>query len=280
MKKRYKKEEQQHINVRKKLLGLGDKSIHKSYYPQLQKELHEREMLINRLEKQNEELERFAYTVSHDLKSPLVTIEGFMELIGEACKNSNDKNVNEYITRINYAVGKMKALMDDLLELSKIGRLVNEPVKINVCHLWNEAVSLVPVIRKEKDIKIVIDESLPNVFGDKQRLLEAFVNLLSNAVKYSKKSSCLEIKVGAIYDEINPVFYIRDNGIGIDPQYSERIFNLFERLCADTEGTGIGLALVKRIIEYHNGRIWVESEGEGKGSVFYFTLPINENYIS
>ena len=275
MKKRYKNDDQ-NINVRKKLLGLGDKSIHKSYYPQLRNELHEREMLIARLEKQNEELEKFAYTISHDLKSPLVTIEGFLGLISQEYKNYDDNNVGDYIYRIRNAVTKMKTMMDDLLELSKIGLLVNEPVEINVWQLWREAVSLVPVINQDKDINIVIDESMPKVFGDKQRLLDAFVNLLSNAVKYSKKTGCLEIKISADCDETNTIFYIRDNGIGIDPKYTQRIFNMFERLSTDTEGTGIGLALVKRIIEIHNGRIWVDSKGEGKGSTFFFTLPGNK----
>lgn len=239
----------------------------------LQKELETRKSFINELEAKNTELERFTYTVSHDLKSPLVTITGFLGYLDRAARSGKMDTFERDMHRIHQAVGKMQTLLNDLLELSRIGRLVNNPVEIPFGDLVRETIALLDGPIKASSVKIkFVDEGL-RVHGDRVRLLEVMQNLLENAIKFMGKQSAPLIQIGAIRnEEANPVFFVRDNGIGIEPQYQDRIFGLFNKLDAATEGTGIGLTLVKRIIEVHNGKIWLEST-PGRGTTFYFTLP-------
>ena len=232
----------------------------------------ERENLIQKLETQNAELERFTYTVSHDLKSPLITIGGFIGHLEEDAIQGNVEKVKDDIQRINSAAGKMKRLLDELLELSRIGRLMNPPEEVSFGEIIREA--LVRLEGQIGEVKILIREDcdFPFVYGDRQRLVEVLQNLIDNSAKFMGDQTDPQIEIGQRGEEGGkPVFYIKDNGIGIAPEYHERIFSLFERLDPKTEGTGVGLAIVKRIIEYHGGRIWVESQ-PGEGSIFLFTL--------
>jgi len=233
----------------------------------------EREKLIEELTAKNAELERFTYTVSHDMKSPLVTIKGFLGYIEEDAMHGNLERLKSDSKRIANAVDKMGQLLDDLLELSRIGRFINPPESIAFEELAHQAIELVQGRIQEHGIVINLQPNLPVVHVDKSRLVEALQNLLDNAAKYigDQIEPCIEIGQSGEENDM-PIFYIKDNGIGIKPEYRERIFGLFDKLDALSEGTGIGLALVKRIIEFHGGRIWVES-AEGKGSTFYFTLP-------
>ncbi len=239
----------------------------------------ERESLIQELELQNAELERFTYTVSHDLKSPLITIGGFLGYLEEDAMKGNTEKLKDDIQRIKNAAGKMKNLLDELLELSRIGRLMNPPEEIPFEELVREALENVHGQLDERGVAVTLEPNLPAVYGDRQRLVEALQNLIDNAAKCMGEQIDPRIEIGQRGEEGDkPVFYVKDNGIGIMPKYHERIFGLFEKLDAKTEGTGIGLALVKRIVEFHGGRIWVESaaslQGEAsKGSTFYFTLP-------
>lgn len=234
----------------------------------------ERESLIHELENKNAELERFTYTVSHDLKSPLVTITGFLGFLEKDALNGDWHRVKGSIDRISAAARKMQTLLNDLLELSRVGRIINPPQDVPFSEIIYEAIDHVRGRLDEINAIVEIQRDLPIVHGDRVRLVEVVQNLVENAVKYAKPEGRLRIEIGA--DSRNEkgrlVFHVRDNGVGIEPQYHERIFGLFNKLDNQSEGTGIGLSLVKRIIEVHNGRIWVESE-KGKGAAFYFTLP-------
>jgi PAS domain S-box-containing protein len=234
----------------------------------------ERERLIAELEAKNAELERFSYTVSHDLKSPLVTIMGFLGFLEKDAASGNIAMVRSSASRIAEAARKMQALLNDLLELSRIGRLMNTPENIPFTEIVNEAVDRVRGQLDEGDVTVEIQRDFPTVRGDRVRLVEVMQNLLDNAAKYAIPGvkSRVEIGTNGFNEKGFPVFFVRDNGVGIEPQHHERIFGLFNKLDVHSEGTGIGLSLVKRIIEVHSGQIWVESAKE-KGATFYFSLP-------
>ena len=233
----------------------------------------EREKLIAELERRNAELERFTYTVSHDLKSPLVTINGFMGYLEADAASGNMERFKLDRQRIQGAVDKMRALLDDLLELSRIGRLMNQPENIPFDEMVREAREMVHGQIEARNVTVLTQPGLPIVHGDRQRLIEILQNLIDNAIKYMGDQTNPIIEIGQSGEEDGKlVFFIRDNGIGIAPEYHERIFGLFNKLDSKSEGTGVGLALVKRIVEFHGGRIWVEGE-VGNGSTFYFTLP-------
>ena len=234
----------------------------------------EREKLIDELGAKNAELEQFTYTVSHDLKAPLITIKGFLGFLGVDARAGDIKRVEADIQRINEATDKMHELLTDLLELSRIGRLMNAPEIVPFQPLVIEAIGLTEGRLQERRIEVIVPDELPRVYGDRQRLLEVLQNLLDNAAKFMGDQSRPFVEIGEHSETDNGfvTFFVRDNGIGIAPEFHERIFGLFNRLNPKIEGTGIGLALVKRIVEYHGGRIWVQS-GVGEGATFYFTLP-------
>jgi len=233
----------------------------------------DRENLIEELEAKNAELERFTYTVSHDLKSPLITIRGFLGLLEEDAAAGDAERMQSDIARITEAAEKMQWLLNDLLELSRIGRLMHPPEDIPLKEIVGEAVEMVSGRLNAKNVQVKIAADRQLLHGDRQRLREVFENLLDNAVKCMGSQPVPAIAIGTrpAGDEI--VYYVQDNGIGLAPQYREKIFGLFEKLDSTVEGTGVGLAIVKRIIEVHGGRIWVESEGVSCGSTFCFTLP-------
>lgn len=231
----------------------------------------EREKLIQELEDKNSELERFTYTVSHDLKSPIITIRGFLGFLEQDALSGNLARLKNDIKRISDATDKMQILLNELLDLSRIGRQVNPPVLVPFNDIVDDAVTLVQGRLQANNIQVQVQEDMDSVYVDRQRTVEAVQNLVDNAAKFANGGSKIEIGQEG-REENMPVFYVRDHGIGIDPIHHERIFGLFNKLDADSEGTGVGLTLVKRIIEVHKGRIWVRSE-PGKGSTFYFTLP-------
>jgi signal transduction histidine kinase len=248
-----------------------------------QRELNERkrveaehEKAIQELEAKNAELERFTYTVSHDLKSPLITISGFLGLLEADAKSGNTKKFKGDLQRINEATGRMQRLLNELLELSRIGRITNPSSNIPFAKIVEDALALTRGRLMAGDIRVDVEKELPIVNGDRPRLVEVLQNLIDNAAKFMGDQPTPRIEIGTRKERGQQVFFVKDNGIGINPSYHERIFGLFNKLDPRSEGTGVGLALAKRIIEVHGGRIWVESQGKDKGSMFCFTLPVKE----
>ena len=236
----------------------------------------EREHLLTELAAKNAELERFVYTVSHDLKSPLVTIVGFLGYVEDDFQTGNEEALHKDMERIYKAAFKMQDLLKDLLDLSRVGRMMNPPKVVSFDKLVNEALELTDGRLRERGVSVHIAPHLPNVYGDAKRFLELVQNLLDNAAKYMGDQPEPRIEIGQRgFEDGKPVFFVSDNGIGIAHEHHEQIFGLFNKLDTNIEGTGIGLALVKRIVEFHGGRIWVESEA-GMGSTFLFTLPPGE----
>ncbi len=240
---------------------------------QLKQAAEERESLIRRLEAQNAELERFTYTVSHDLKAPLITIGGFLGFLEKQALAGNARDVGHYVERIRSASQRMYRLLDELLELSRIGRVVGRQEEVRLGELAKEAGETLNEQLQRKGASLDVSPDLPVVRGDRTRLLEVFQNLLENALRFLGDEAEPRIEIGRRLDGEETVCYVRDNGIGIEPRHHDQIFGLFKRLDTQTEGTGVGLALVKRIIEFHHGRVWVESEGKGKGATFCFFIP-------
>ncbi|MGE5389877.1 MAG: PAS domain S-box protein [Deltaproteobacteria bacterium] len=235
-----------------------------------------KEQIINdqllELEAKNAEMERFTYTVSHDLRGPLITIKGFAGLLMDDIKQGEHKRLESDLTRIIRAADKMNELLSDLLELSRIGRLLNDFTSFSMTALAEEVVELLAGSIKEHQVEVVIQPDMPPVFADQARIREVIQNLVENSIKFRGERKKPLIEIGATKIEEEIVFFIRDNGVGIDTRYQDTIFGLFNKLDASAEGTGIGLSLVKRIIEFHQGRVWVQSAGVGHGSCFYFTL--------
>jgi signal transduction histidine kinase len=223
----------------------------------------------------NTELERFTYTVSHDLRSPLVTIRGYLSHLVTSVAEGNDQRFREDVTRIDRAAAKMDDLLRDLLELSRVGRVLNPVSDVPMAAVAQDAADLLGGPLRARGVSLEIEPDLPVVRGDRKRLLEVIQNLVENAVKFMGDQKEPRITVGALRESGEVVFFVRDNGIGIDPKHRDRVFELFERLLPTGEGTGVGLALVKRIVEAHGGRVWVESPKGGVGAVFCFTLRTN-----
>jgi signal transduction histidine kinase len=232
----------------------------------------ERASLIQQLEARNTELERFTYTVSHDLKSPLITIKGFLGMLKRDVSSGNQQRVEDDLQRIGGAADKMAALMEDLLELSRIGRVANPFEEVPFSELVRDALELIAGRITERGVEVDIASDLPVIYGDRHRLIQVLQNLIDNAVKFMGDEPQPRIQIEVRRNGRENTFVIRDNGIGIDPRYHDKVFGLFDKLSSKTEGTGIGLALVQRIIEVHEGKIWVESEGLGHGCAFCFTL--------
>ncbi|MCE5299957.1 MAG: PAS domain S-box protein [Spirochaetia bacterium] len=240
----------------------------------------EREKLIKELEEKNAEMERFVYTVSHDLKNPLLTISGFSGLLGEHAESGNKQEIKNDLHFILNAAASMKKMLEDVLEISRIGRVVNVAEKVMFIDVIKDALEILAGDIKMSGADVSVtgaasEKSAENLlFVDRHRYAEAIQNLVHNAIKFSRPGvkPVVEIGVKKRYNDYIRVYYVKDNGIGIDSRYWKKIFELFERLDQSVEGTGIGLPVVKRIVELHGGRIWVESEGPDKGSVFYFTI--------
>lgn len=228
------------------------------------------------LAEQINELESFAYTVSHDIKAPLFTITGNLGYLEEDLAEGAADQVREDVAVIRTATEQMQQLLEGILEFSRVGRMDREPREVDVDELVREAIDRVQGRLAERGVSLQVAEGFGRVHGDYQRLVTVWQNLIDNAVKYMGEVSDPRVEIGVRRTGAAPsggrVFYVRDNGLGIPPELLEKVFGLFHQLDREAEGTGIGLALARRIVEHHGGRIWAESEGPGRGSTFCMTL--------
>jgi signal transduction histidine kinase len=225
------------------------------------------------LEASNKELEAFAYSISHDLRAPLRHMAGFAELLRNTAAASLNEKSRRYLTVIQEAASRMGTLIDDLLAFSRISRAEAHYSTVSLEQIVQEAIAEVRQDANERRIVWKID-SLPEWHGDRSMLRLAIVNLISNAVKFTRARSEAEIEIGcADHKKDHVVLFVRDNGVGFDMKYSNKLFGVFQRLHPQEafEGTGIGLATVQRIVHRHGGRVWAEGKVEG-GATFYFSL--------
>jgi len=255
------------------ICAIEDISERKLVQELLQESLDTQTRYAQELTRSNAELEQFSYVASHDLQAPLSTIAGYAQLLEKRCHNQLDAQGNKFIRNIVNSCGRMQALIDDLLEYSRVGRS-EKPFDVIDCNLVFEDACANLQLAIRQDRASVTRGDLPRVRGDSFQLLQLFQNLIGNAIKY-RSSEAPMVHVGASRQGDSWVFSVQDNGIGIAEQYHPRIFQLFQRLHSQKQysGTGIGLAICQRIVERHGGRLWVESE-PNRGSTFYFSIPI------
>jgi PAS domain S-box-containing protein len=226
--------------------------------------------LFNELETANSELKDFAYIISHDLKAPLRAIGSLVDWLTTDYEDKLDEEGKELLDLLNARVRRMNDLIESVLQYSRVGRIREDLVDVNLNHVVRDVVD---VIAPPQDIRIEVDDELPTVTCEKTRMEQVFQNLVGNAVKYMDKPEG-EVRIGFAPDDDFWRFHVSDNGPGIDEKYFDKIFQIFQTLAPrdEVESTGIGLTLVKKIIEMYGGRIWVESE-VGVGSTFFFTMP-------
>ncbi|MCI0506657.1 MAG: ATP-binding protein [Gammaproteobacteria bacterium] len=224
------------------------------------------------LERSNAELEQFAYVASHDLQEPLRIVASYTQLLARRYRDKLDNDANEFMDFIVDAATRMQDLINDLLSYSRVGTRGHEFEPTDLNKVLKNSLQNLDLRIKDSGAAITFDH-LPTLMGEDRQLLQLFQNLIGNALKFRGEDPP-KVHVGVIQHPGEYVFSVRDNGIGIDPQYAERIFLVFQRLHARGEypGTGIGLAICKKIVERHGGRIWVES-APGSGSTFRFTIP-------
>lgn len=241
----------------------------RSSHDNLERQVKER---TAELEQANKEMERFTYTVAHDLKSPMATVKGFLDELKNDILVENGKEVESDIAFMDSALAKMSRFVDSSLELCISGREISEPREVSMGDVVSDAVEQLSGVIKENDVELRVCGEFPVVMGDMIRLTQVVQNLIDNAIKYSAGQANPVIEVGCEQTDGEPVFYVRDNGSGIGPAKHEEIFGSFNQVNCKSDGYGIGLATAKRIIEVHNGRIWAESAGEGQGCTFYFAV--------
>lgn len=231
------------------------------------------EQRTEQLEATNRELESFAYAVSHDLRAPLRSLSGFSQLLQDLPAASLDEKSRHYLRRIHEASHRMSALIEDLLNLSRISRSELTPTRIDFSQLASEAAATVRERFPQHAVELRIEPNM-TVSGDPRLLKIAMENLLDNAWKYTSYTPGAQVTVGSQLDEQGRTYYVRDNGVGFDMAYAGKLFGPFQRLHADSKypGTGIGLVTVQRIIARHGGNIWVYAEPD-RGATVYFTLP-------
>ncbi len=226
-----------------------------------------------RLEADNEELQHLLRVISHDLKSPLATITGFLALAMKSEKIQNEDDLRGYLQRSLNNANRMRVICDNMLQLAKAEHNATPPAKVDMLDLVNETIALMEYDIGRIQASIEVDEYLPDVNGSAEGLTHVLANLISNALKYHSPERPPKIEIG-LYDT-NPThhtFYIRDNGLGIPPDRQEHIFNAFHQLDGKKDGAGVGLAIVKKLVDKHGGTIRAESNGRD-GTTFYLTLP-------
>jgi PAS domain S-box-containing protein len=241
---------------------------------QLNEQLEQRVRLRTaQLEEANHELEAFSYSVSHDLRAPLRHIAGYVEILQSECTGRLDSTARQYLQTIGDSAAQLGNLIDALLAFSRMGRIEMRQERVSLDALVEEARVALQQDIKDRKIEWQI-AAFPEVRGDPLMLRQVIINLLANALKYTRQSASARIEIGALESECEIIFYMRDNGAGFDMKYAEKLFGVFQRLhsASEFEGTGIGLANVRRIIRRHGGRTWAEG-AVGGGATFYFSIP-------
>lgn len=225
------------------------------------------------LEEANKDLEGFAYSVSHDLRTPLRAIDGFSQQVLKRYEDKLDDEGKRYLNLVRDNTLKMGQLIDDILAFSRMGRLGMSMAEVNMEGLAREVFDELMRTVNGRDLAVEI-KPLPPAHGDHAILRQVWVNLLGNAIKFTSHNPAASIRVGSYTEGKENVYFVKDNGAGFDMQYAEKLFGVFQRLHGidEFEGTGIGLAIVKRIITRHGGRVWAEGK-VNKGATFYFALP-------
>jgi signal transduction histidine kinase len=240
----------------------------------LKEEITERKRVGEELRKKNEELENFVCVVSHELKTPVIGVQGFSSRLLKKYKEKLDERGGRYLEQIQANARRMEVFISDLLALARIGHVVSSFEDISSLEIAKDVRLRLQAQLKEKGIKLAVSDNLPAICCDRERISQVFENLLVNAIKFVGNTKNPKVEIG--YEDKGDIhqFYVKDNGIGIDPECHQEIFDMFHRLkeIRDQEGTGIGLAIVERIVKSHGGKVWVESE-KGKGATFYFILP-------
>jgi light-regulated signal transduction histidine kinase (bacteriophytochrome) len=262
------------LDVTERKLAEEELKKHRDHLEELVKErTKELVTVVTDLKRSNEELEQFAYVASHDLQEPLRMVSSFTQLIERRYKDKLDKDANDFINFAVDGANRMQRLINDLLDYSRVTTRGKMFVRLDVASIVGQVFANLQQ-RIEESHAIITQDDLPVIEADESQMLRLFQNLIDNALKFRKDAPpCVHIS--AHKEEGFHVFTVSDNGIGIDLQYADRIFLVFQRLNTSREypGTGIGLAICKRIVERHGGKIWIESE-VGKGSKFVFTIPI------
>jgi signal transduction histidine kinase len=236
-------------------------------------EIAQRQKIENELIRANEDLEQFAYIASHDLQEPLRMVSNYTQLLGLRYKDKLDNDANDFIEFAREGVKRMQMLIEDILSFSRIGRVNNHVKPVNLNEVLGQVLENLKLAISEGNINIIAGQ-LPTIETDRTQIFQLFQNLIGNAVKYRSDLSP-SIHISAEKKEGEWSFSVEDNGIGVESQYFERIFMMFQRLHTKEKypGTGMGLAICKKIVNHYGGRIWLNSQ-EGKGSIFYFTLPV------
>ncbi|SFD39781.1 sensor histidine kinase [Algibacter pectinivorans] len=243
----------------------------KEYEERIKAQEQKKEELLKSLSIQNEELNEYAHVVSHDLKAPLINIHTLVSWFMSDNKNALNESAFKPLEQVLFNVEKMDFLIKGILDYSTIDKLEQEDKQVDFNVMITEVLQtmLIP-----EHIKINIQAHLPSIYGNTWRFKQVFQNLIQNAVKYCDKDNGV-VEVGYTENEKHYEFFVKDNGMGINPDYFDKIFKVFTKLESTGSSSGIGLSIVKKIISYYNGTIWVESE-EGKGSTFYFTILKND----
>jgi len=225
------------------------------------------------LEAANRELEAFSYSVAHDLRAPLRGIDSFSQLLIERYSHRLDPEGLSYLNRVRAAASRMSQLIDALLSLAQVGRGELQPLDVDFSQLVQSVTSELAAANPGRHVPMIIAPGM-RAYGDPRLLRIVVANLLENAWKFTARRQRPAVEVGPVQNTALPTFYVRDNGAGFDPAYSSRLFGAFQRLHPQGEfpGTGIGLAIVQRVISRHGGRVWADSRPE-QGATFYFTLP-------
>jgi len=225
------------------------------------------------LQKKNADIEQFIYTTSHDLRTPMVTVKTFLGYLERDMAGNDRDRVAQDLQFIHDAADKMTLLLDELQELSRIDHIASPPVKVSLLRLAADAVNDLAGIINERKAVIRMPDTDLMLFADSQHLRQIWHNLIENAIKYSRNDCLPRIELGVRQENGETIFFVKDNGIGIDLRYGAKIFKMFEKLDPLSDGAGLGLSMIQRLVEKYGGRIWVESEGIGRGACFCFTLP-------